>query len=1004
MELDLDTLSAAEHAAFRLTWGMSGETRSWGDLIALGQLALSQAERSTASDVRPLEMPSSAPLLAAARLFDMAAASNESPTAHRASVAQLGALTYALNGNAPAAQALILRENLFASSSPIEAAALAVAAPGTISEARLVIGDELRLVDLLDNVVAYLRTGESPYADEVRAGLVRILIECDDPFDNVLLGHAIHVWGIVRELSLVGTLLRTGVELPLSYRDALLDRGRLTLLPPQRQAIEDAGFLKGAENAVIALPTSSGKTLLGELALVAALGSDPGVVVYLAPYVALGSQVLRQLRETLPPAVRLHGLLGGFTSEEALDATVAQNVVVATPERFDHLLRNNPTLLGLLRCVVVDEAHMVEGGERGVRLEGVVTRLRLAQENGRTAARLVLLSAVVAQAEELREWLGGNTHLIETSWRPTTKRLAVWSMTGRLEWLAADDSLRHSAEGSGTAVGHVRLPMPFPGMHPADTFTAQNPQWRLLYANVAYLADFLWHRDSQPVLCVAGTRAHTRGIALSIAERFPRLDSIGERTAEAIATIRRTYPYLSSLAGCLESGVAYHNAGLPPPVREAIERAAADGELRVVAASTTLAEGVDLPFKYTIVSDWLLTAGDRLEPMSPMLFKNIAGRSGRAGHHTSGETFLVDNPVGPSAYTNDAVRRTNQLAIIAAGDPILASAVAGMTVNPTTASLAAFESQILAAIPENPDEEDFVSSFAGATLAARQLPPSDLRRAVRRTTGWMLSEESGPLARAASPIRLTPKGEAFRKTGFSPRSCEVLLAAGGLLNPLLADEELLADLLVQTAGLPEQTNDRASKKLSGGRAKYPVAPEDLMDVIRAWTAGVEPLNLFLQLPYVRRSARRDRLADWQSGDAPESTWTSDFELFTEFLTGPLSSFLPWVLRATASVSEFGGFLIDTDRLAVLASKVEQGVNSRGAAALLRSGAPISRRLANRVAGMLGDDSLETLTADPALIRELREGPLSVLGPNDEEINRLLVWLTRQQFGQRRNRS
>ena len=95
---------------------------------------------------------------------------------------------------------------------------------------------------------------------------------------------------------------------------------------------------------------------------------------------------------------------------------------------------------------------------------------------------------------------------------------------------------------------------------------------------------------------------------------------------------------------------------IPLDVREGIERAVESRALKVVAATTTLAEGVDLPFRVTILADWLTFDGEKDRPMDSLLFKNIAGRCGRAGQFTEGDTIIFDNPVGDALMTSPARR------------------------------------------------------------------------------------------------------------------------------------------------------------------------------------------------------------------------------------------------------------------------------------------------------------------------------------------------------------
>ena len=63
-------------------------------------------------------------------------------------------------------------------------------------------------------------------------------------------------------------------------------------------------------------------------------------------------------------------------------------VLVATPERFDAMLRLRPHLLSFIRCVVFDEAHMIGSDLRGIRLECILTRLRLAEQRGEPSTKV----------------------------------------------------------------------------------------------------------------------------------------------------------------------------------------------------------------------------------------------------------------------------------------------------------------------------------------------------------------------------------------------------------------------------------------------------------------------------------------------------------------------------------------------------------------------------------------------------------------------------------------
>ena len=129
------------------------------------------------------------------------------------------------------------------------------------------------------------------------------------------------------------------------------------LLPSQYEAIIKHGVLAPDQNLLITLPTGTGKTLLGELALLSSLGREPGLVCYIAPYVALGRQVAEKVSRHTPDDVRVHRLVGSYQEPEPLDPENHLEFLIATPERFDAVLRHRPDLLSTIRCVVFDEAQ-----------------------------------------------------------------------------------------------------------------------------------------------------------------------------------------------------------------------------------------------------------------------------------------------------------------------------------------------------------------------------------------------------------------------------------------------------------------------------------------------------------------------------------------------------------------------------------------------------------------------------------------------------------------------
>ena len=109
---------------------------------------------------------------------------------------------------------------------------------------------------------------------------------------------------------------------------------------------------------MIALPTATGKTLLGELVLMSSLGNEPGLVCYIAPYVALGRQVADKISNHVPGGVRVYRQMGGYRDPAPLDPENNLEVVVATPERFDAMLRLRSELIPFIRGTDLDRSAL----------------------------------------------------------------------------------------------------------------------------------------------------------------------------------------------------------------------------------------------------------------------------------------------------------------------------------------------------------------------------------------------------------------------------------------------------------------------------------------------------------------------------------------------------------------------------------------------------------------------------------------------------------------------
>ena len=983
----VDFYSAQQFAA-AMARAMSGSSETWATLFSHAHAVLAaRAEPKHYEAVDTYDAEEWRDLVSAARILDSALTDyGVQEEAARTSTAILAASAFGMSGTAVSATAVIQGNNLLESElSAGELTALALSAPplsGTILQF-LPRGSAYQAC--VEHLAAFLSSGgdsEFEMASQALAELIRdeagswegYLLE----LNRLSLSHA-------RNLSTRRVLLPHRDRFPEGYLDRLVDDNPM-LLPSQYAAISKNEFLTQQQHSLVVLPTGTGKTLLGELAMMASLGREPGLVCYVSPYVALGHQVVEKIRRHVPVQIRVLPLFGGYREPEPIDPLSQPEIIIATPERFDALLRLRPDLLPSIRCVVLDEAHLIGNDQRGVRLEGLLTRLGLAALRGEQHPRFVLLSAVLSNATELSDWLAiSPEQVVEGSWRPTTKRLLRWDEDGKLRLHSGDDSF---GTPPSTVLGDRLLPWPNTGFFASDKIGAINKQEPQVLENVAYLASFEYTQYRQPVLCICTSRPKTRHLATQVANRFDTLLPAPESVRRTTALIDRKYRYLRPLKDALLKGVAYHNSSLPHDIRQGIEKAVEARDLKVVAATTTLAEGVDLPFRVTILVDWLVFDGEGTVPMEDLLFKNIAGRCGRAGQFTEGDTIVFDNPVGDGQWTSPSRRRLHQDKIFFAPDPpTLTSAINRLD---QKSAVSAIGSQLMATILENPSVEGLNHAFFEHSFSFRTAFAEDARRKIALAYQDILDATDGePLAIAASPAQLTEFGIAANSAGLSPfmarqlRTClRELGNLGGTRDDLLA---IAMELLKGLSQVPEQMNRDLRRAVSNPNSRPIVRLDEMETVLDGWLSGKPVESIFAALPRNQRSTRKPALNAWVRGVPDDSTWNDQFATFFDYVNNCLVFFLPWVLRAARNLAELDGH--PERPWNEWARFLELGVDTVAAADLLDDNISFERETARelglRLEGLSGDLAERTHGASQ-IFEEL-------IGERDSDLRRFLDW-------------
>jgi helicase len=902
MNLPSDYISAENSAAAMLR-GRNLLPMSIGHMYAVAQNIMGAFQGSSTLTELPTlhEEDTALPLMAAARILQ-SLLKNQQQRQLDANILRktclLASCAYAMVGNLPSAAAVQREFSLSELASTAEIITAAICNPSALAQLLALQHAEADARRWLEALNSFLIMGEEDRAQILGPSLEAIALECTDMFDLALLANARVALAQVVYLSISNALIDTSPYMQ-DFGARVVEARRPCFLPPQHQLLVSQRFAQRNENAVVTLPTSGGKTLIAEFAIAQSLSDGPGLAIYVVPYVALGGQVVRALRDHFPADTRIHSLYGGFKADARLAPITHREIVVATPERADALLRTKG-LYEHLRIAIFDEAHVLENPHRGARIESLIARLRMQQGIGRRL-RLILLSAVLSEAEALCQWLGSNTIYANSHWCPTVRRISIWQRSGRLSWLYENDPMRPPGRRAADILVQSVLPWPQP-VYPTDRYAQIVAQRPRAYANASFLARYIAELLPGPILVVCGTKANTRGLANTLASELPLQEPISPTIVKILNYIQSRAKHLSPLGAILTRNVAYHNASLPMELRRMIEEAIRNREILYTCATTTLAEGVDLPFRSTIVFDWLIGFGDRQAPMPSLLFRNIAGRCGRSGEFVEGDTVLFDNVFGNQKYTHDSLRTAAQTQVLTDPPPLESTITNNNFSHEERASVnATVSSQLIAAIDDHPDVEEVEKLFAEHLYATYR--GTSAMEVLKKARAELLDDSQGePLALAASPMRLTELGRAANRTGLSAQSVRKL---AGFLRNLPGDlrlDTLAARLIRATGSFPEQSNQTLAKLAAGTLKRSYMGAADLGSLCAQWCEGVPFEQMFIVLPKARTSSSAVRPGDWIEGVRESEYVSAQYDKFIEVVEYTFGVFLPWMLRACHSLA------------------------------------------------------------------------------------------------------
>ena len=429
------------------------------------------------------------------------------------------------------------------------------------------------------------------------------------------------------------------LDVPDSVAEALMAAGFRELHPPQAEAIPLT--LEGG-NLVAAIPTASGKSLIGYVAALKTLVEHRGRVLYIVPLKALASEKRDDFLRFSELGINVHMSTGDLDSDDR--GLEKADIVIATSEKADSMIRHGSRWMDEVKLVIADEIHMIHDPGRGPTLEVALTKMM----RRRSDLQVIALSATISNADDLADWL--HASLVRSDWRPVPLMEGAY-LPGRIVF--------------------------------GDRTERQVPQREDAVSSLVVQAV----EDGGQCLVFVNSRRSTEAEAVRLAghlgPRFGRQlpkaeESLLEGDSESTATGRK-------LASCVRSGTAFHNAGLTYRQRKYIEDSFRAGTIKCIVATPTLAAGINLPARRVVVRDTYRYENGANVPISVMEVKQMCGRAGRPGYDPYGEAVLVakndrdfehlmtdyvdhDTERLTSKLFQEKVLRSHILGIIATGD------------------------------------------------------------------------------------------------------------------------------------------------------------------------------------------------------------------------------------------------------------------------------------------------------------------------------------------------
>ncbi|MDD5217535.1 MAG: DEAD/DEAH box helicase, partial [Candidatus Omnitrophica bacterium] len=629
------------------------------------------------------------------------------------------------------------------------------------------------------------------------------------------------------------------------------------LLPSQLTAIRTGILSDNDEPFSLQMPTSAGKTALCELLIYHEVKARNKQVLFLVPFRALAAEILHGMSQRLKNAgIRIIATYGGnIPTRSETDTLDNVDVLIVTPEKFVALAQVLPDLESRFQTVICDEGHLIDDEGRGLQYELLLTKLRGTPSNPR---KIVFISAILPNVNEIHSWLGGNPgRMARSTYRPVETDYAFLTQEDNNSWWLDVNPIYERPRSY--YLRRFLVKDEFRYVNPVTGHQKLISGWKN-YTSLACAAALKARRSGAVALFTTSRGMH--GVS-GLAQRLIAMCETGVLVAsqnapmpsEEVTELQEFIGFLFGqeylLTRLLVFRIGFHHGMLPQEVRRVMEEYIQNGVINILICTTTLAEGVNLPIR-TLVMHTVR----RYDPINQAwsylhnrTIKNIIGRVGRAGKETRGRVIFINdtersqlNKVLRNQEMEPAQGALYQLIkaindYVAENNVSLSNDFFDQVHDPKFLSMIDnIDFTLLDLIPtETPQYEinRHIDELLEGTLAQRYCVTAELRTCLQtlfRIRAMALQET---VHRDAWPV--------LRKSGVSPRFWKFVIESDilehdlwtSLENPI--DDVWLEEVIV--------------KLLDFSAIDVNVSPDILLRFVRGWMSGATYSELAIQCGY-----------------------------------------------------------------------------------------------------------------------------------------------------------